>query len=491
MTTASGLSLVASVPVLLAGVLLLACAPSATGASGAGDEPAAPTLRRPPATGPLRPHPGNPRYFADATGRAILLTGSHTWNNLQDLGPEDPPAPFDFPGYLDLLDRNHHNFIRLWRWELLSWDTGANREKQPRQLRCSPHPWRRTGPGPALDGRPKFDLTQFDPAYFERLRSRVLAARDRGIYVAIMLFEGWGMQFVADAWKAHPFHPANSLQGVEVDRNGDGKALELHQLGMPAVTALQEAYVRQVVDTVQDLDNVLFEISNENHPGSTAWQYHFIQRIQDIERSRPRQHPVGMTFQYRGGRNTTLFESPADWVSPNPDATGGFNYRDNPPPADGRKILVNDTDHLWGIGGNAAWVWKSFTRGLHPIFMDPHDHRVLSREPDSQWKDVRAAMGVALRLAESLDLASLVPQPDLASSMFCLAGPREIVVFAPGSGEVRVQLSERPGRHGTRWVHPVTGEIREGRGVEGGAARTLASPWHGDAVLHLTRRDDR
>jgi hypothetical protein len=42
------------------------------------------------------------------------------------MGPTDPPAPFDFTAYLDFLDRHHHNFIRLWRWELVSWDTEAN-----------------------------------------------------------------------------------------------------------------------------------------------------------------------------------------------------------------------------------------------------------------------------------------------------------------------------------------------------------------------------
>jgi len=47
-----------------------------------------------PGKAPLRPHPANPRYFTDGTGRAILLTGSHTWNNLVDMGPTDPPAKF-------------------------------------------------------------------------------------------------------------------------------------------------------------------------------------------------------------------------------------------------------------------------------------------------------------------------------------------------------------------------------------------------------------
>ena len=47
-------------------------------------------------------------------------------------------------------------------------------------------------------------------------------------------------------------------------------------------------------------------------------------------------------------------------------------YQIDPPAADGRKVILTDTDHLWGIGGDVAWVWKSFLRGLNPIFMDPY-----------------------------------------------------------------------------------------------------------------------
>ncbi|UCC17485.1 MAG: aldo/keto reductase, partial [Dehalococcoidales bacterium] len=46
-------------------------------------------------------------------------------------------------------------------------------------------------------------------------------------------------------------------------------------------------------------------------------------------------------------------------------------YRDNPPFADGKKVILSDTDHLWGIGGDVAWAWKTFLRGMNPLFMDP------------------------------------------------------------------------------------------------------------------------
>jgi hypothetical protein len=39
-----------------------------------------------PAKGPLQVHPENPRYFTDGSGKAIFLTGAHTWANFQDIG---------------------------------------------------------------------------------------------------------------------------------------------------------------------------------------------------------------------------------------------------------------------------------------------------------------------------------------------------------------------------------------------------------------------
>ena len=192
-----------------------------------------------PATGPLKVHPQNPRYFADASGKAVLLVGSHTWNTLVDMGKTDPPSKFDYAAHLDFLEKHHHNFMRLWTWECTTWDTKANRREALNH--CAPSAWARTGPGNALDGKPKFDLAKFDDAYFERLRSRVAAARDRGIYVSIMLFEGWAMQFAAGAWESHPFHPKNNIAELNGDPNGDGKGLEVHERAVKAITAVPSA----------------------------------------------------------------------------------------------------------------------------------------------------------------------------------------------------------------------------------------------------------
>jgi hypothetical protein len=430
-------------------------------------------------------HPDNRRYFTDGSGRAIYLTGSHVWNNLVDMGPGDPPPKFDFDAYLDFLEKYGHNFIRLWAWEHTTWDTSANGrwgKKNPHIV--APIPWMRTGPDKALDGKPKFVLTEFNPEYFQRLRSRVIAAGKRGIYVSVMLFEGWGVQFSPGAWTGHPLNAANNISDINGDLNKDGKGLEIHALAKPAITRIQEAYIKKVVDTVNDLENVLYEISNENHPPSTKWQYHMIRFIKAYEKTKPRQHPVGMTFQYRGGRNKTLLDSPADWVSPNHE--GG--YRDNPPPADGTKVIISDSDHLWGIGGNEAWVWKSFARGLNPIFMDPYDGAVLAKRFDPRWEPIRRAMGYTLQFAKRMNLAAMTPRGDLTSTKYCLADPgREYFVYVPDGDKVTFDLSAAKGQLTVEWFDPTKGKPIESGKTTGGARRQFTAPFEGHAVLHIAQ----
>jgi hypothetical protein len=428
----------------------------------------------------------NPRYFTNNSGKAIYLTGSHTWNNLIDMGPESPPAEFDFLTYIKWMKKYNHNFMRLWTWELLNWDTKGNREKAAQVLHVSPQPWLRTGPGNALDGKPKFDLTKHNPLYFERLRQRVKLAADNDIYVSVMLFEGWGLQFSPNAFENHPFHPDNNMNGINGDLNHDGSGVEIHTLADDKITAIQKDYVQQVVNTVNEFDNVLFEISNENYPPSTDWQHQMIIFIKELEKKLPKQHPVGMTFQYKGGSNEILFQSPADWISPNPE--GG--YRNDPPPGDGSKVILTDTDHLWGIGGNEQWVWKSFLRGLNPIFMDPYECKVLTRSFDSVWVEpLRKSMGYTLMFAQRMNLINMVPRPELSSSAYCLANEgKEYLVYLPDSQEVVLDLNGFPGVYQSEWFNPGNDEFLKAEPVEGGKKLSMTSPFgHRDVVLYLKR----
>ena len=304
----------------------------------------------------------------------------------------------------------------------------------------------------------------FTAPYFDRLRARVRAARDRGIYVIVMLFQGFSIEQkgtpgvdhrTGNPWEGHPFHRHNNINGIDGDPNGDGEGHAVHTLALPAITARQKTYVRHVIDTLNDLDNVLWEISNESHGGSRAWQYHMINYVKSYEAQKPYQHPVGMTVAWPEGSNAALFGSAADWISPN--ATGG--YKENPPAADGRKVILSDTDHLWGVGGNRAWVWKSFLRGLNPLFMDPYKDVRFGGTYDPQWDAVRRAMGHTLTYADKMPLAAMTPQNSVASTHYCLARPgAAYLIYQPFSNTAfTVQLQAKTYHY--EWFNPSTGQM--------------------------------
>ena len=133
----------------------------------------------------------------------------------------------------------------------------------------------------ALDGKPKFDLEQFDQEYFDTLRSRVTQSREHEMYVAVMLFEGWSLRSASKPWASdgHPFNKHNNINGIDGDVDGDRRVIETHTRRVPAVNAIQEAYVRKVIDTVNDLDNMLYEIANEDGEYSIERQYQMIRTI--------------------------------------------------------------------------------------------------------------------------------------------------------------------------------------------------------------------
>jgi hypothetical protein len=439
-------------------------------------------------TSPLRVSSVNPRYFTDTTGRAIYVTGAHTWGNFQDISLADPPKTFDWIKYLDFLRQHNHNFTELWRWEQVKWIAGFDSA-----FIYSPVPYLRTGPGIALDGKPKFDLTKFDQKYFDRMRQRVLDAQQRGIYVSIMLFDGWSIEKKGFAhgnpWPGHPFNRANNINGIDGDPTRDDQGLETHTLQIPAIFELQDAYVRRVVDAVNDLDNVLFEISNETTGGTpyVDWQNHIIAVIKQYEAGKRKQHPVGMTALYPNGRDADLFASAADFISP----AGKTGVTDTPP-ATGSKVLLWDTDHLCGNCGDGPWAWRSFTRGVNPVFMDVYDGAFpvtqLPRPSDPRWEDARRNMGYTLTYARRMNLMAMTPHGELASSKYCLANPAargaEYLVYLNGDRSVKVDLTATRGTVAAEWFNPTTGLATSAGTISGGASHVFEAPPNAE-VLYI------
>jgi hypothetical protein len=430
-------------------------------------------------TGPLRVHPDNPRYFADGAGNILYLTGAHTWMEFQTQKGER----FDFADWLEKFRGWDHNFMRGWHWED-GW--------------YSPLPYKK------VNG--KYDLTAYNEAYFKRLRERIeMAGRlDPPVYVSVMLFQGWSAvdkkrYRSPKAWPKHPYNPANNINGI------DGKQEKSHELHDSRVTSLQEAYVKHTIDALIDLDNIIWEISNESHPESWQWQRHMVRVIKDYEAAKPKQHMVWVNVAAPSYED--LLECPADVVSP-----GGDIFRNDPPVSTGRKIVVADSDHQGPLSVTHVWAWKNFTRGNLPILMDCKYQPKISwwggrgfRPDHPKWDHMRRALGATRRLAAKIDLVAMAPQAGFdapASTGYCLfscANPKterprpdgaEFVVYAPDKNAPLTVKGLKPGaEYAFDWIHPVTGlAIGSGRFKADAARRDFSPPpVDGDIVLHLRR----
>lgn len=496
-----------------------------------------------PAAGPLMVSKTNPRYFTVATGsqagqKAIYLTGSHIWNNLHDgMGPgsgcAEIPEQFGYEAYLRFLKERGHNLIRMWRWEQFqSQALGGSYH-----MCMTPQPWPRTGPGVAKDGRPKFDLEAFDQAFFNRLRERVTAAGNEGIYIAVMLFEGWALHLsdAPDNVEGHPFFAANNINGIGINSIVDYQVLPLD----PRIQALQEKYICKVVDTVHDLPNVLYEVANESSGGgsvdrnfaeaiglseppewgdSTGWQYWVIDVVKKYEQQMGYdRHPIGMTMQFpvsdQTRVNDPLFNSPADWISPGYDDEIFTNGRhpmepgspqsrwyENPPASDGRKVIITDTDHYAAGKGDALWAWKCFLRGHNPILMDfglidgvnPSDPSMESpgNLQYEAFEPARYAMGDTLRYANQVGLIDMQPCGELSSTGYMLANPgEEYLILQPNETADPFSVMLKAGTYAVQWysVNSRKAVAAENVTVTGDGSTSFTVPFArpGPAVLYL------
>ena len=119
---------------------------------------------QPAAPGGLAIHPKNPKYFLFRGRPLVLVAASEHYGSIVN-------RRFDFELYLREAAARKQTVTRTF---LLFREQQSSRNPYSPLKPESPDfvtPWPRTGPGMAADGEPKFDLDQWNPEYFERLKA--------------------------------------------------------------------------------------------------------------------------------------------------------------------------------------------------------------------------------------------------------------------------------------------------------------------------------
>jgi len=462
-----------------------------------------------PITAPLRAQSISPNYFIDTNGKLVYLVGSHTWNAFQDWGTNDSPVPFDFDRYVKMLVGRNHNFTLLWQTELPRFCGLPTTASAPPDFSVAPLPWQRTGPGNASDRKLKFDFTKFDQTYFDRLRDRVRKLGAAGIYAGVYFFSGqWLLRFRCPG-DGYPFTGSNNVNAID-DGGGTGAVT---MTAPNEITAIQDAFVKKIIDTLNDLPNVLWIVSGEAPSHSKWWNSHLIAFVRSYEAAKPVQHPIGYGV-LDDFNDSVLLDSDADWIAP-AARIPKFRLRDlifrrncgkGHPPC---KVIINDSDHsyfgMWNDSAqaNRNFFWINFTSGNQTIFMDPYvvyyprENRNLClsplngicSEPDPRWDGVRDTIGFIRYYAERMNLTAMTAQGALSSTGYALANTNptsaEFLIYSPDGGNFTVNLSGNENQFAVEWMNPATGVKVPGPIVRGGALRTFQPPFSGDAVLHL------
>jgi hypothetical protein len=456
---------------------------------------------------PFRLHPQNPHYFQFRGQPTVLITSGEHYGSVLNLD-------FDYVKYLDTLAADGLNHTRTW--------AGTYREipgsfgitdntlaPAPGRYVC---PWARSDRPGYSQGGNRFDLDQWDPAYFARLKDFLREASKRGIVVELNL---WCPNYNDDKkdllWKASPLQESNNVNGV-----GRCPGDEVYALKHPDLTRVQVALTRKLVRELSGFDNLYYEICNEPYFGGVTpeWQGHIADVIVESEKDLPQKHLISQN----------VANGKAKVVRPHP-AVSLFNFHYCVPPevvaqnyALEKAIGENET----GFRGKPDVLYR--TEGWDFILaggalFNNLDYSFTSKAPGGTVLDykspgggspaLRKQLGILKRFIEGLEFIRMKPDrgllkgglPEGLEGWALLEEGRQYAVYLhetlrkgepPRAGPRRMDLSfELPsGGYRAQWQNPRTGAVDRSEDFDhpGGPCRLASPAFTEDVALKVTRR---
>ncbi|MFL6353733.1 MAG: hypothetical protein ACJ74Z_18045 [Bryobacteraceae bacterium] len=448
---------------------------------------------------------GNTHYFLFRGKPTVLVTSGEHYGSVIN-------AEFNYRRYLDELKRNHLNLTRIWvgPYREVPGDFNiADNTLAPRADKFVP-PWPRSSTAGAADGGNRFDLSQWNPAYFARLHDFVREASLRGIVVEVNLFCPY---YEKSMWAVSPLNSANNVNGIgNVDRT------EVLTMKHPSLLSVEDVMVRKIVIELNAFDNLYYEICNEPYFGGVTldWQQHISRMIVSTEETLPNHHLIsqnvanGSKVMANSLTNVSIF----NFHYSRPPASVSMNY-------ELRKVIGNNEtgfdgpiDATYRIQG-----WDFLAAGgavynnLDYSFTVGHeggDFQYGPQTPGGGSATLRKQLGIMKDLFDSIDLTQLRPANSLVrplgakpASMRVLASPDDYVVYiheahisgaklsytidsGPQQRSFAVELPK--GVYGQLWLDTKTGAIGNGRIHHTGGERVFQSPIYSeDIVLRIQR----
>jgi len=440
---------------------------------------------------PIALHPENPHYFLWQGKPAILITSGEHYGAVLN-------RAFDYGRYLDTLGSYGFNLTRTFSGAYCE-PVGAfnieNNTLAPASgdLLC---PWARSNVGGYAGGGNKFDLTQWDPAYFRRLTDFIREAGKRGVVVELVLF----CPFYEDSmWNLSPMNARNNVNGI-----GDVPRTDVYTLKHEDLLAVQDAMVRRIVELLKDFDNLYYEICNEPYFGGVTedWQAHIAETITAAEAAFPHKHLIAQNIANKGKK----IENPNPRVSV-------FNFHYAKPPATVAENYAIDrviADDETGFAGDDRVTpyrlegWDFILAGgavysnLDYSFAVGHeDGSNKINAPGGGGPELQGQLRILKEFIQRFDFARMKPGdsvvqgalPKGVSVRVLAESGRAYAAYVNGSGLTNLALELPSGRYGAEWTNTKTGRNEKVEPFKhDGGARTLQVPQYKDDIaLRIVR----
>ncbi|MDD2380678.1 MAG: DUF6298 domain-containing protein [Mariniphaga sp.] len=455
---------------------------------------------------PLALHPENNHYFIWEGMPAILITSGEHYGAVLNLD-------FDYERYLDALAADGLNNTRIFSGtyrEVPSSFGITNNTLAPKTNRYA-CPWARSSTPGYFDGTYKFDLSRFDPAYFDRLKNFMTAARDRGIIVEMVLF----CPFYGDAmWEASPMNAKNNINGV-----GNCPRDDIFMLKHPEVTAIHEAFTQKIVRELNEFDNLYYEVLNESWAGgvSNEWEHHMVDVIKNTEDELPNQHLISLNIE--GSRNPISHTHPDVSIytfhGAHPPRAVELNYGLNKVIGENETGFRGSHDLIYRTEGWAfILAGGAIYNNLDYSFTPDHpDGTFLKyKSPGGGSPALRKQLSILKEFMGNFNLIRMKPDPDIVKSIseemtsYVLADPGEAYALychvpLPWKPEdpdkldaknqkIRLTLDLPNGKYKTEWWNTKTGNktVRKKWKHKGGEVTIESPEFIGDIALKIVSK---
>lgn len=437
---------------------------------------------------PISLYPGNAHYFSYKGKPTVLITSGEHYGAV--MNPD-----FEYKIYLKTLQKDGLNLTRTMTGAYFEPAGAFSISKNTMGPEAQKYlcPWMRA------ENDLKFDLEQWNPAYFTRLKDFVSEAQKHGVIVELALFCPFYEEM---QWELSPFNIKNNVNNL-----GDIPRTDVYTLDKnKGLLAVQEKMVRKVVDELKGFPNLMYEICNEPYFGGITleWQEYISKVIVDAEKSFTHKHLITQNI----GNGSQKIENPNPLVSV-------FNFHYATPPTavtlnyDLNKVIGDNETGFKGQKDSTyrkeAWEFILNGGGLfnnldYSFTTDNEDgtFQYPAAQPGGGSHAYRKQLSYLKKFMESFNFVSLNPDrsiytgglpKDLTPYVLAESG-KQYAFYLMGGKQVTPELNLPKGVYSVEWLNPLSGKIEKKVKLNhSGGKVKLASPiYEQDIALKIIRK---